>query len=287
MKITSLFGPKRPVFSFEVFPPKRDGDLQSLYRCFEELQTLKPDFISVTYGAGGSNMGMHFEVNTHLLKMGITPLAHFTCVGHSKASITEQLTRLQDAGVENVLALRGDPPKGASRFEKPLDGFGHADELIAFIKSKFKFCVGAACYPEVHPEAPGLGEDLANLSRKVKAGAEFLMTQMFFDNHSYVQFVKDCRSIGIAAPIMPGVMPVLTPKFFARDWGARIPEGFRHDIERAATPAEAESRGIDFAVKQCQGLLAAGAPGIHIYAMNKASASLKIHAALRGAAVAS
>jgi len=134
MKITSLFGPKRPVFSFEVFPPQRDGDLQSLYRCFEELQTLKPDYISVTYGAGGSNMGMHFEVNTHLLKMGITPLAHFTCVGHSKASITEQLTRLQDAGVENVLALRGDPPKGASRFEKPLDGFGHADELIAFCK---------------------------------------------------------------------------------------------------------------------------------------------------------
>src|ERR1019366_1981810 len=147
MKIINLFSQNRPVYSFEVFPPKRDGDVASLYQCFEELKVLKPDFISVTYGAGGSNKGMHFEVNTQLLKMGITPLAHFTCVGHDRSSITEQLKRLEDSGVENILALRGDPPKGVEHFERPADGFGHADELIAFIKSKFKFCVGAACYP--------------------------------------------------------------------------------------------------------------------------------------------
>jgi methylenetetrahydrofolate reductase (NADPH) len=281
MKIISLFRQQRPVFSFEVFPPKRDGDVASLYRCFEELEVLKPDFISVTYGAGGSNKGMHFEVNTQLLKMGITPLAHFTCVGHDRASIAEQLRRLEDAGVENILALRGDPPKGADRFERPVDGFGHADELIAFIKSKFKFCVGAACYPEVHPEASGLGADLANLKRKADAGADFLMTQMFFDNAAYARFVADCRSVGIAQPIMPGVMPVLTPKFFSRDWGVRIPAELKQAIQGAPDAQEAERRGIEFAVRQCRALLAMRAPGLHLYAMNKAAASLKIHEALK------
>jgi methylenetetrahydrofolate reductase (NADPH) len=282
MRIRDLFNLGRPVFSFEVFPPKREGDFSSLYRCFEELAPLKPDFISVTYGAGGSNIGAHFEVNTRLLQMGITPLAHFTCVGHDKDSIRRQLDSLWQAGVRNVLALRGDPPKGAAKFEPAPGGFSGAAELIAFIKAHYDFCVGAACYPEIHPESRSLGDDLANLSSKTGAGAEFLMTQMFFDNQAYFRFVALCRSIGIAAPIMPGVWPVLNPKFFtARDWGVRYPEGFRKSIEAAADAASAEAAGLAFAVRQCRELLAHGAPGLHLYAMNKAKASLQIHKELK------
>src|SRR5580692_5679003 len=137
MKIRELFKLGRPLRSFEVFPPKRDGDVESLYRCFEELRPLKPDFISVTYGAGGSNAGLHYEISAKLTRMGITPLAHFTCVGHSRDSIRAQLDRLRDAGVENILALRGDPPKGEAKFERPKDGFGYASELVEFIKEHY------------------------------------------------------------------------------------------------------------------------------------------------------
>jgi methylenetetrahydrofolate reductase (NADPH) len=280
MKIKDLLKLGRPTRSFEVFPPKRDGDVESLYRCFEELRPLRPDFISVTYGAGGSNAGLHYEINAHLIKMGITPLAHFTCVGHSKDSIKEQLDRLRDAGVENVLALRGDPPKGAEKFERHPDGFGYASELVAFIKSRYDFCIGVAGYPEVHPEAAGEAEDLQMLKKKVEAGADFITTQFFFDNADYAAFVGRVRQAGMGLPVVPGIWPVLTPKFFARDWGVKIPAALRASIEAAAGPEETEARGIAFAVGQCRGLLKLGAPGIHLYAMNKAQASLKIYAAL-------
>lgn len=277
MKISTLFGLGRPLRSFEVFPPKRDGDVESLYRCFEELKPLKPDYISVTYGAGGTNAGLHFEINAQLLKMGITPLAHFTCVGHSKDAIKGQLDRLRDAGVENILALRGDPPKGADKFERPKDGFGYASELVEFIQEHYDFCIGVAGYPEVHPEAPGEAQDLQMLKKKVDAGADFITTQLFFDNTEYSSYVAKLRAMGIMLPVTPGVMPVLTPKFFARDWGVKIPPALRQAIESAASPEEAEQRGIQFAAAQCRGLLTLGAPGIHLYAMNKAQASLRIY----------
>jgi methylenetetrahydrofolate reductase (NADPH) len=282
MKIRELFKLGRPLRSFEVFPPKRDGDVESLYRCFEELRPLKPDFISVTYGAGGTNAGLHYEINAKLTTMGITPLAHFTCVGHSRDSIRQQLDRLRDAGVENILALRGDPPKGAEKFERPKDGFGYASELVEFIRSHYDFCIGVAGYPEVHPEAKDEETDLAMLKKKAMAGADFITTQLFFDNGHYRSFVAKLRGMGLGLPVIPGIMPVLTPKFFARDWGVQIPDELKASIEGAASPDEAEERGVRFAAAQCKGLLAEGAPGIHLYAMNKAQASLKIYAALEG-----
>jgi methylenetetrahydrofolate reductase (NADPH) len=282
MKIRELFKLGRTLRSFEVFPPKRDGDVESLYRCFDELRPLKPDFISVTYGAGGTNAGLHYEINAKLGKMGITPLAHFTCVGHSRDSIREQLDRLRDAGVENILALRGDPPKGVERFERPKDGFGYASELVEFIRSHYDFCIGVAGYPELHPDAVDEQTDLAMLKKKADAGADFIMTQLFFENAHYASFVDKLRARGLELPVIPGIMPVLTPKFFARDWGVQVPKEFKASIESASSHEEAEERGIRFAAEQCRGLLKSGAPGIHLYAMNKAQASIKIYAALEG-----
>ncbi len=269
MRISQLFQQPQAVISFEVFPPKRDGDLAALYRVLDEVSPLQPSFVSVTYGAGGSNSGLHFEINAHLQKKGITALPHFTCVGHGKAAIQEQLDRLRDAGVENILALRGDPPKGAEKFEKPSDGFGHASELIAFIKSRYNFCVGAACYPEGHSEAISLEDDLRQLKHKVDQGVDFLVTQMFFDNQAYWDFVTKARVLGVQVPILPGIMPVTTAKFFNRDFGVRYPLGFRDGFE-GVDEATAKQHGLAFAARQAGQLLAQGAPGLHLYMMNKA-----------------
>ncbi len=269
MPIADLFKPGRTVLSFEVFPPKRDGDVESLYRAFGELAPLKPDYISVTYGAGGTNVGLHYEINARLVKMGITPLAHFTCVGQGRDAIRAQLDRLWEAGVRNILALRGDPPKGAAKFEPHPQGFAHAGELVAFIKKHYQFCVGAACYPEKHPEARSAAEDLAHLKAKVQAGADFLVTQMFFDNDAYFRFVEAARAAGVAAPVQPGVMPVQSPKFFERDWGVSVPADLRRAVETAADHDAAAARGLEFAAAQCRDLLKRGAPGLHLYIMNK------------------
>jgi len=280
MRISQLFHQLQPVISFEVFPPKRDGDLEALYRVLDEVAPLGPGFISVTYGAGGSNAGLHYEINAQLQKKGLTALAHFTCVGHGKAAIQEQLDRLRDAGVQNILALRGDPPKGAVKFEKPADGFGYASELIAFIKSRYDFCVGAACYPEGHSEAISLEDDLRHLKHKVDQGVDFLVTQMLFDNQSYWDFVARARSMGIQVPIQPGVMPVTTPKFFNRDFGVRYPAGFREGFEGVDEDL-AKQHGLAFAARQAAQLLAQGAPGVHLYIMNKAENAQHIMRSLR------
>lgn len=269
MPIADLFRPDRTVLSFEVFPPKRDGDVESLYRAFDELAPLRPDYISVTYGAGGTNVGLHYEINARLVRLGITPLAHFTCVGQGRDAIRAQLDRLWEAGVRNILALRGDPPKGAERFEAHPQGFAHANELVAFIREHYEFCVGAACYPEKHPEARTAEEDLARLKAKAQAGADFLVSQMFFDNEAYFRFVAACRAAGIAVPIQPGVMPVQTPKFFARDWGVAVPAALRTALEGTADHDVAAARGLEFATAQCRDLLGRGAPGLHLYIMNK------------------
>jgi len=269
MAIAELFKPGRTVISFEVFPPKRDGDVDSLYRAFDELAPLKPDYISVTYGAGGTNVGLHHEINARLVRLGITPLAHFTCVGQGRDAIRAQLDRLWEAGVRNILALRGDPPKGEDHFEPHPQGFIHASDLVAFIRFHYRFCIGAACYPETHPEARSAEEDLSHLTLKARAGADFLVTQMFFDNDAYFRFVATCRAAGITAPIQPGVMPVLTPKFFARDWGVAVPQALRTALEDTADHEIAATRGLEFAAAQCRDLISRGAPGLHLYIMNR------------------
>ncbi len=280
MLIADLFKLDLPVLSLEVFPPKREGDVDALYRVFDEIAPLKPAYVSVTYGAGGTNVGLHFDITTRLLKMGITPLPHFTCVGQSKEQIKTQLQRLRDAGVENILALRGDPPQGVTKFERHPDGFAYASELIMYIREHFDFCVGAAFYPEKHPEAPDPEFDLRMLKGKVDAGAHFLNSQMFFDNQAYLDFVRRAQGVGITVPLVPGIMPVSNAKFFNRDFGVSYPAGFRegfleNDIEKD------KEFGFNFAAAQCQGLLGAGAPGIHLYIMNKAEPARRVWAAIK------
>lgn len=280
MTIAALFQAGRPVLSFEVFPPKKEGDVEALYKVFDELKPLKPDYISVTYGAGGTNKGMAFQISAYLLKLGITPLAHFTCVGHDKASVADQLDELWGLGVRNILALRGDPPQGQTKFVAHKDGFAYANELVSFVKKRHPFCVGVAAYPEMHPESVSADRDLFFLKQKLDAGADFANTQMFFDNQAYFRFVERARAYGITQPIGPGIMPVLSPKFFARDFGVAIPPALKAGLGIEPTPEGAEF-GLKFCIDQCQELLKGGAPGIHLYTMNKAETAAKVWAAIK------
>jgi methylenetetrahydrofolate reductase (NADPH) len=279
--IKDQFSSGQPVLSLEVFPPKREGDVDALYAVFDQIAPLRPAYVSVTYGAGGTNVGLHYDITVRLLKMGITPLPHFTCVGQGKDQIKAQLDRLRDAGVRNILALRGDPPKGVDKFEKHPDGFGYASELVAFIKEHYDFCVGAAFYPEKHPEAPSAEEDLRHLKAKVDAGVDFLNSQMLFDNRAYFDFVGKAKAIGITVPLVPGIMPVTSPKFFSRDFGVSYPPGYREGFT-GADPEADRDHGVGFAAQQCRQLLQGGAPGLHLYIMNKAENANALWQALRG-----
>jgi methylenetetrahydrofolate reductase (NADPH) len=278
MTIASQFELGRPVLSFEVFPPKREGDVEALYRVFDQLAPLKPDYISVTYGAGGSNVGQHFEITKRLIQLGITPLPHFTCVGQSRDQIRAQLDRLREVGVKNILALRGDPPKGAERFEPHPDGFAYANELVTFIRGHYDFCVGAAFYPEKHPEASDPDTDLAHLKAKVDAGADFLNSQFFFDNQAYFDFAARARAAGIKVPLVPGILPVGSAKFFNRDFGVRVPPALRDGFQ--GDDAADREFGLAYAADQCRDLLAGGVPGLHLYIMNHAETARRLWKAL-------
>jgi methylenetetrahydrofolate reductase (NADPH) len=280
MTIASLFKKAQPVLSFEVFPPKKEGDVEALYKVIDELKPLRPAYISVTYGAGGTNKGLAFQIAAYLLKVGITPLTHFTCVGHDKAAVADQLDELWDIGVRDILALRGDPPQGQAKFTAPKDGFAHANELVAFIKGRHDFCVGVAAFPETHPEAVSAEKDLFYLKQKLDTGADFANTQMFFDNASYFRLVERARALGIIQPIVPGVMPVLTPKFFAREWGVAIPPALKAGMGSEPSP-EGAAFGLKFCIDQCHQLLRGGAPGVHLYTMNKAETAAKVWAAIK------
>ena len=279
MPIAALFKTGKPVLSFEVFPPKREGDVDALYKVIDELKPLKPAYISVTYGAGGTNKGMAFQIAAYLLKVGLTPLAHFTCVGHDKAAVADQLDELWGLGVRNILALRGDPPLGENKFIAPRDGFAHANELVTFIKARHDFCVGVAAFPETHPEAVSEDKDLFYLKQKLDAGADFANTQMFFDNAAYFRLLERAKAYGITKPIVPGVMPVLTPKFFAREWGVAIPSSLKMGLG-SEPGVEGAAFGLRYCIEQCQQLLQGGAPGVHLYTMNKAETAAKVWSAL-------
>lgn len=283
MKIKDLFTQQRPLRSFEVFPPKRDGELEPLFQAISAVKSLRPDFISVTYGAGGSNRGMAFEVASRLKRAGVEPLVHLTCVGHSASQVAEVLDQLAAAGIENILALRGDPPKGEAGFTQAPGGFKNAGELVRFIRSRWGFCVGVAGYPETHPEAASAQADMEALRWKVEGGADFVTTQLFFDNALYFDYVKRARAAGVRAPIVPGVMPVFDVKGLARyaNFGTRVPEALRAKVVACGEePGAAAGPGLAWAVEQCRGLLKGGAPGIHLYMMNKADTALALYQAL-------
>ncbi|MCB9886504.1 MAG: methylenetetrahydrofolate reductase [NAD(P)H] [Planctomycetes bacterium] len=286
VEIAQLFGKGAPVVSFEFFPPKTEEGVETLYRTVEELRPCRPSFVSVTYGAGGSTRDRTLELVARIQRdLGIVTMAHLTCVGSTKEEIAEVLRRLHDSGIRNILALRGDPPKGESVFQAVAGGFRYATELVDFIKaSGLPFCVGAACYPEGHVETRNLEQDLGHLVTKVNAGADFLVSQLFFDNQDYSAFVRRARSAGVEIPIVPGLMPVTNVsqvERFTGMCGARIPQELHRRLRIVqADPAAVVATGVQWCVDQGRALLAAGAPGLHFYTLNRSSATLAVHAAL-------
>ncbi len=276
-----------PVFSFEFFPPKTDAGATNLMATVADLKSsLEPDFISVTSGAGGSTRDRTHEIVTRVQsELGITAMAHQTCVGVTREEIESAVRSLIDGGIENVLALRGDPPRDQPNFKPAPGGLGHATDLCEFLSERFDLCLGGACYPEVHPEAMNADDDLRWAKKKQELGARFLITQLFFDNAAYLRFVERARAAGISIPIVPGIMPVTNVEQvqrFTRMCGAMIPDPLlerlrAHREDSAAVMAD----GIEHAITQCRELLDKGAPGLHFYTLNKSHATRSILAALR------
>ena len=284
--ISELFALKRPVRSLEFFPPKDDAGVESLRATATALKRMNPDFVSVTYGAGGTTRDRTAQVSAMLKnEFGFTVMPHLTCVGHSRAELGDLADRIHAGGFRNIMTLRGDPPKGATEFKVADDGLRNANELVALLKERQpQFCLGVAGYPEKHPEATSLDVDLTNLQRKVDSGAAFITTQLFFDNTLYYRFVERCRSAGINVPIVPGIMPVLSLKQiqrFTQMCGATLPRQLITRLEVAAENTDVlETIGIDWALTQIRGLLANGAPGYHLYILNRARGALALTAGL-------
>ncbi|MCS6913114.1 MAG: methylenetetrahydrofolate reductase [NAD(P)H] [Myxococcales bacterium] len=297
MRIAERLLAPRPSFSFEFFPPRTQAGVESLFETLYELRELSPDFVSVTYGAGGSTQQLTTEIVSRIRgEVGIEAMAHLTCVGHSATELAAILDHLQASGVENVLALRGDPPRdphtGQLRAFSPVPGgFRFASELARFIRNgrqagRWSFCIGGACYPEGHIECPSREQDLAHLVQKVEAGAEFLITQLFFDNAFYFDFVQRAQAARIRVPILPGIMPITSfeqVERFTRLCGATIPMRLRLQLERyQGDPDAILQLGVAHATVQCMELLSRGAPGIHFYTLNRSRATRMIMLALRG-----
>lgn len=284
--ISQLFARARPLRSLEFFPPKDDAGVDALRATAHALKRMAPDFVSVTYGAGGSTRERTAQVSA-LLKdeLGFTVMPHLTCVGHTRDELLGVADRFHGGGFRNVMALRGDPPKGETTFTPYRDGLRYASDLVALLKSRHPdVCLGVGGYPEKHPEAASAETDLAALKLKVDAGADFITTQLFFDNAVYYRFVDRCRAAGIAIPIVPGIMPVLSLKQiqrFTSMCGATLPPKLITRLEVAAENTDVvETIGIDWALTQIRDLLAHGAPGYHLYILNRAKAALTLTAGL-------
>lgn len=275
MRIPDLYRPGQFSLSFEIFPPKSAEGFEALYRTVGELTAWRPGFISCTYGAGGSTRDQTMEIcRTIRARFGLAVTSHFTCLGGTVAEIRAWLTEARAAGIENIMALRGDPPKGAERFVAPVGGLSHANELVALIRSEFPtFGIGVAGYPEKHVEAPSLDDDLARLKVKVDAGGDAVFTQLFYDNEDFLRFRDQCAKLGIERPIVPGLLPVLSLAQVSRITalcGSKLPAILKANLEKAGDDADAQRRvGIEHATRQCEGLLAAGIPGIHWYVLNR------------------
>ena len=286
MRIDQILASKRPLFSVEFFPPKTAEATEQLFATARSLRELEPDFVSVTYGAGGSTREGTVEI-TRALKddLGLETMAHLSCVGETTEGLAATLDLIAAVGIENVFALRGDPPRGQPDFVQPDGGLGSAAELAAFIAAGWDFAIGGACFPEVHPEAPDLDTDLDYLRTKVEAGASFLVTQLFFDNACYFGFVERARAAGIGLPIIPGIMPftnVDQVERFTAMCGACIPAQLRAAMEvRRNDPEAALQLGVAYASLQCAELLRGGAPGLHFYTLNRSPSTRAIVAALR------
>jgi methylenetetrahydrofolate reductase (NADPH) len=282
-----------PSFSFEFFPPKTEEGEANLAAALTELAKLDPTFVSVTYGAAGTpaQRGKTIDIVSRIkADHGLEAMAHFTCVGQTVDELRAGLDRMRDAGIENVLALRGDPPGGvhAREWRAVEGGLTYSRELIELIRANYDFSVGAACFPEVHMAAESAEADLRYTREKVEAGAGFLITQLFFDNQLYYDFVARARDIGIDVPIIPGIMPITNVaqiRRFTQLCGASIPPGLMRELElRADQPDAVTDFGVAYATMQCADLLANGAPGIHFYTLNRSPSTRAILSALRALA---
>jgi methylenetetrahydrofolate reductase (NADPH) len=290
MQIKELLARGRPTFSFEFFPPRTEEAARQLELTISQLRELKPSFVSVTYGAGGSTRDRTIEIVTRVKReAGIEAMAHLTCVGSTRDDLAAVLERIGDSGIENVLALRGDPPKGQTEFKAIEGGFRFASELVRFIRDRHNsaLCLGGACYPEKHPECGNPAVDLMNLKRKVDEGLDFVITQLFFNNRHYFEFVERARRAGIKIPIVAGIMPITNASQVERfmvSCGATIPFELGEELDRRRDdPNAVMELGIAHATAQCIDLLKEGAPGIHFYTLNRSTATREIYAALQAA----
>ena len=285
MRIDSLLGLGKPMISFEFFPPKNEAGFNALYQTIEDLKPLKPSYVSVTYGAGGSTRAKTVELVEKIQnEAGIRSMAHLTCVGHTQDEIGSILDDLWNAGIRNVLALRGDPPAGQAQFVATEGGFAYADQLVSYVRNRHDFSIGVAGYPEGHPQCLNLSRDLEHLKRKVDNGGNFIVTQLFFDNADFYRFRDRAKAIGIHVPIVAGLMPILNVaqiKRFVGMCGAKIPHALLQRLESLETDPEAVyAAGVDYATKQCEDLLRNGVDGIHFFTLNKSKATAQICSAL-------
>lgn len=281
MKISQILNQGQKIFSFEFFPPKTDEGFAQLYQTIENLKSWNPGYVSVTYGAGGSTRSKTIDLVGRIKgQIELESMAHLTCVGHTADEIRDILDLLKEKGIENILALRGDPPQGEEKFVKTENGFEFGNELVAFIRKNYSFCLGVAGYPEGHVECPDKSADLENLKRKVDAGADFIVTQLFFDNRFFIEFLERARAIGIQVPIIPGIMPIINAKQtkrFTKMCGASIPSDLLARLEENQEDTLAIGKiGVEHATRQCEELLKLGVPGIHFYTLNRSKATLNI-----------
>ncbi len=281
MRIDELMGQGKPLLSFEFFPPKTDNGFNALFQTIEELKPMRPSYVSVTYGAGGSTRAKTVDLVERIQNdAGIRAMAHLTCVGHTADEIGGILDELWKKGVRNVLALRGDPPAGQAQFVATEGGFSYAGELVQYVVGRHDFCVGVAGYPEGHPQCLNRTRDLEHLKRKVDHGGRFVITQLFFDNADFYRFRDEARAMGITVPIVAGIMPITNVnqiKRFVSMCGAKIPQRLLTKLEAVENDPEAVHRtGVEYAANQCRDLLFNDCEGLHFYTLNKSKATVEI-----------
>jgi methylenetetrahydrofolate reductase (NADPH) len=286
MRINELLDGDEPTFSFEFFPPKTAAGEENFERALQELAPLEPSFVSVTYGAGGTTRDKTVETVRHIKEdHGLEAMAHFTCVGATTEDLRATLEEIRGTGIENVLALRGDPPRGQEEWVASEGGLEYSHQLVSLLRDDYDFAIAAACFPETHIHATSPEDDLRYLKQKVDAGVDYLITQLFFDNELYFNFVERARAIGITVPIIPGVMPITGYGQIARITslcGATMPEHVLAELDARQDDAEAVAEfGVSYATMQCADLLAKGAPGIHFCTLNRSPATRAILSALR------
>ncbi len=278
MKIKDIICAERPTLSFEIFPPKPGADFKPVKKAAEEIAKLKPDFISVTYGAGGGTSSNTIKIASYIQQLGVTALAHLTCASSTKYEVETVLQEIKQNNIENVLALRGDIPEG-SDFPQP-NQYRYASELVEHIKKSSDICVGGACYPEGHTESPTRAEDITHMKIKADMGCDFLTTQMFFDNNILYNYLYHIREAGITTPVLAGIMPVTNGKQIARICqlsGTILPQRFRAIVDKFGDkPESMKQAGIAYATDQIIDLIANGIKGIHVYSMNKPDVAAKI-----------